>query len=47
MFTALTVVATVVAVLLSGPWLIILFMGLAIRNDFDILLQERTEAKKK
>lgn len=46
-FTALTVVATVVAVLLSGPWLIILFMGLAIRNDFDILLQERTEAKKK
>lgn len=46
-FTALTVVATVMAVLLSGPWLIILFMGLAIRNDFDILLQERTEAKKK
>lgn len=47
-FTALTIVATVVAVLVSlDQCPVILFMGLAIRNDFDILLQERTEAKKK
>lgn len=47
-FTALTIVATVVAALVSlDQCPVILFMGLAIRNDFDILLQERTEAKKK